>query len=49
MAAFSIIAAATYFPEYVRARVSAGLMFKMIAEEPHIDSCSTGGLKPASL
>jgi len=45
MASFSIMAAASYFPEYVRARVSAGLMFKMLHEEPQIDSCSEGGTK----
>jgi ATP-binding cassette subfamily B (MDR/TAP) protein 1 len=48
MAAFSIIAAATYFPEYIRARVSAGLMFKMLEETPQIDSSAVGGLKNVS-
>lgn len=46
MASISIMTAANYFPEYVRARVSAGLMFKMMREEPQVDSCSNQGKRP---
>ncbi|KAI6211343.1 Multidrug resistance protein pgp-3 [Aphelenchoides besseyi] len=46
MASISIMTAATYFPEYLRARVSAGLMFKMMNEEPSIDSMAKGGKQP---
>ncbi|KAI6183752.1 Multidrug resistance protein pgp-3 [Aphelenchoides bicaudatus] len=46
MAAFSIITTGTYLPEYARAKASAALMFKMINEKPHIDSCDNEGLKP---
>uniref|UniRef100_A0A915PV66 Uncharacterized protein n=1 Tax=Setaria digitata TaxID=48799 RepID=A0A915PV66_9BILA len=34
-----------YFPEYARARLSAGLVFKMLNEKPKIDSLSEGGKK----
>jgi ABC-type multidrug transport system fused ATPase/permease subunit len=46
MASFSIIAAATYFPEYIRAKVSAGLMFNMMQEQPAIDSTNEAGKTP---
>ncbi|TMS33677.1 hypothetical protein L596_001389 [Steinernema carpocapsae] len=39
----SLLAFATYFPEYVRARLSAGLIFAMLEEQPKIDSLSKGG------
>lgn len=42
-ASMSLLAFATYFPEYVRARFSAGLIFTMLAEEPRIDSLADGG------
>ncbi|CAJ0607312.1 unnamed protein product [Cylicocyclus nassatus] len=42
-ASMSIIAFATYFPEYVRARLSASLLFQMLNEKPKIDSMSTLG------
>uniref|UniRef100_A0A915ANQ4 Uncharacterized protein n=1 Tax=Parascaris univalens TaxID=6257 RepID=A0A915ANQ4_PARUN len=42
-ASMSLLAFATYFPEYVRARFSAGLIFSMLAEEPKIDSLGDGG------
>lgn len=45
MAALLIIAAATYFPEYIKARLSAGLMFTMMKEKPKIDSLSNGGIR----
>jgi hypothetical protein len=38
--------ATTYFPEYMKARFSAGLIFKMANEVPLIDSCSKEGAKP---
>ncbi|KAK0393429.1 hypothetical protein QR680_000208 [Steinernema hermaphroditum] len=42
-ASMSLLAFATYFPEYVRARLSAGLIFAMLKEQPKIDSLSKGG------
>ncbi|KAI6212279.1 hypothetical protein M3Y94_00002200 [Aphelenchoides besseyi] len=41
--AFAIMLAAAYFPEYLRARVSAALMFEMMNERPAIDSLSERG------
>lgn len=38
--------ATTYIPEYMKARFSAGLIFKMLGQQPKIDSYSTQGLKP---
>jgi hypothetical protein len=49
MASMSIMSTAAYFPEYLRARVSAGLMFKMIDVQPQIDSTSNLGKKPVRL
>ncbi|KAI6195927.1 Multidrug resistance protein pgp-3 [Aphelenchoides besseyi] len=46
MASFTVMMAATYFPEYLRARVAAGLMFQMMETKPKIDSNSTTGLQP---
>lgn len=46
MASISIMMAANYFPEYLRARVSAGLMFKIINDKPQVDSMSDKGRKP---
>jgi ATP-binding cassette subfamily B (MDR/TAP) protein 1 len=37
--------ASAYFPEYAKARLAAGIIFKMLAEEPKIDSSMTGGKK----
>uniref|UniRef100_A0A914WE06 ABC-type xenobiotic transporter n=1 Tax=Plectus sambesii TaxID=2011161 RepID=A0A914WE06_9BILA len=37
---------ALYFPGYRKARTAAGLLFKMLNEEPVIDSYSEGGAKP---
>ncbi|CAI5443852.1 unnamed protein product [Caenorhabditis angaria] len=34
----SILAFGTYVPEYVRARISAGLLFRMLRDKPRIDS-----------
>ncbi|KAL6734422.1 hypothetical protein Aduo_004964 [Ancylostoma duodenale] len=42
-ASMSLIAFATYFPEYVRARLSAALLFQMLRERPKIDSLSPLG------
>ncbi|KAJ1370038.1 hypothetical protein KIN20_031668 [Parelaphostrongylus tenuis] len=39
----SLTAFATYFPEYVRARLSAALLFQMLRQKPKIDSISTYG------
>ncbi|KAI6198606.1 Multidrug resistance protein pgp-3 [Aphelenchoides besseyi] len=41
--AFAIMLAAAYFPEYLRARVAAALMFEMMNERPAIDSLSERG------
>jgi ABC-type multidrug transport system fused ATPase/permease subunit len=46
MASFTVMSAANYLPEYLRARVAAGLMFKMMNEQSKIDSCSGKGQKP---
>lgn len=40
-----VMTAAAYFPEYVKARIAAGLMFSMIREEPKIDNMSEAGEK----
>ncbi|CAD5221357.1 unnamed protein product [Bursaphelenchus okinawaensis] len=47
MAAIVIIGASSYLPEYIKARVAAGLLFKMMNYEPKIDSMSENGMKPA--
>ncbi|EFP05237.1 hypothetical protein CRE_04125 [Caenorhabditis remanei] len=41
----SLLAFGTYLPEYVRARVSAGLLFEMLRERPRIDNSSVDGKK----
>ena len=41
--------ASSYFPEYLKAKFAAGLIFKMLADEPKIDSLSKGGKKPAKI
>lgn len=46
MASFTVMGAANYLPEYLRARVAAALMFQMINERSKIDSCSVKGQKP---
>ncbi|GMT16682.1 hypothetical protein PFISCL1PPCAC_7979, partial [Pristionchus fissidentatus] len=46
VASMGLIAFGTYFPEYVRARLSAGLLFKMLNLSPKIDSLSEEGAKP---
>ena len=45
MGALLILAAANYLPEYLKARLSAGLMFTMMNEVPRIDSLSEGGIR----
>ncbi|KAH7697576.1 multi-drug resistance protein 1, partial [Aphelenchoides avenae] len=35
--------ASAYFPEYSKARLAAGIIFKMLAEHPKIDSMMQGG------
>nr|CAD2161669.1 unnamed protein product [Meloidogyne enterolobii] len=44
LASFTIMTAAAYFPEYMRAKLSAGLMFAMASLRPRIDSLSDTGL-----
>ncbi|CAD5216666.1 unnamed protein product [Bursaphelenchus xylophilus] len=46
MASITVIAAASFFPEYIRAKVAAGLMFKMMRHETKIDSLSDAGMTP---
>jgi hypothetical protein len=43
MASITFLSVASYFPEYVRARVSAGLMFTMMDRTPKIDNLSESG------
>ena len=44
MAAMLISMSASYFPEYIKARISAGLMFRMLRETPKIDNLSESGI-----
>ncbi|KAI6184692.1 P-GlycoProtein related [Aphelenchoides bicaudatus] len=44
MASFTVMGAANYIPEYLRARIAAGLMFGMMNEKPKI--CSNNGKEP---
>ncbi|VDL78488.1 unnamed protein product [Nippostrongylus brasiliensis] len=46
MASMSLMIAASYFPEYIRARISAGVMFTMMRQRPKIDNMSHQGEKP---
>uniref|UniRef100_A0A8R1DLX2 ABC-type xenobiotic transporter n=1 Tax=Caenorhabditis japonica TaxID=281687 RepID=A0A8R1DLX2_CAEJA len=46
MASMSVMMAASYFPEYVRARISAGIMFTMIRQKAGIDNRGINGEKP---
>lgn len=45
MAALTVVRAASYFPEYLRAKLSAGLIFSMMSQKPRIDSFSEAGEK----
>ncbi|VDM47070.1 unnamed protein product [Toxocara canis] len=45
MASVTVLAAASYFPEYIRARLSAGLMFHMMDRAPQIDNLSEAGIQ----
>ncbi|KAL3994240.1 ABC transporter transmembrane region family protein [Acanthocheilonema viteae] len=45
VASMSVSAIGAYFPEYIRACLSASLIFKMLAEKPKISSLSEGGKK----
>ncbi|CAL2049482.1 unnamed protein product [Caenorhabditis brenneri] len=47
MASMSVMMAASYFPEYVRARISAGIMFTMIRQKSGIDNRGLTGETPA--
>lgn len=49
MAAFNVIRAASYFSEYLRAKLAAGLMFYMMTQKPKIDSLSEAGEKKVSV
>jgi ATP-binding cassette subfamily B (MDR/TAP) protein 1 len=44
MASITVMNTASYFPEYLRARIAAGLMFQMARKQPRIDSLSTQGI-----
>lgn len=44
----SFLPAAAFIPEFIRAKVSAGLMFKMMNEPTKIDNMSDQGLKPVT-
>uniref|UniRef100_A0A914QTI9 ABC-type xenobiotic transporter n=1 Tax=Panagrolaimus davidi TaxID=227884 RepID=A0A914QTI9_9BILA len=46
VASITIIAAATYFPEYLRARLSAQIMFEMMNEKPKINAMAETGTNP---
>uniref|UniRef100_A0A7E4VAL1 ABC-type xenobiotic transporter n=1 Tax=Panagrellus redivivus TaxID=6233 RepID=A0A7E4VAL1_PANRE len=46
IAAIVMVTTSSYFPEYLKARLSAGIMFQMMNEAPRIDGLSPGGLKP---
>ncbi|VDM58341.1 unnamed protein product [Angiostrongylus costaricensis] len=48
-ASISLLAFATYFPEYVRARLSAALLFQMLRQKPKIDSVSPHGKRSVGL
>ena len=37
---------ASYFPEFFKARLSAGLIFKILNTKSKIDNYATTGLKP---
>ncbi|TMS37558.1 hypothetical protein L596_004463 [Steinernema carpocapsae] len=38
--------ASAYFPEYIKAKFAAGIIFKMLREKPKIDGLSKNGKKP---
>jgi hypothetical protein len=44
----TFLPAASYVPEFIRARVSAALMFRMINEPAEINNMSDKGLRPVS-
>uniref|UniRef100_A0A914UHI4 ABC-type xenobiotic transporter n=1 Tax=Plectus sambesii TaxID=2011161 RepID=A0A914UHI4_9BILA len=45
LSSMGVMTAAAYFPEYVKARLAAGLMFGMIRQEPNFDNLSEAGVK----
>lgn len=49
MASMSVMMAASYFPEYVRARISAGIMFTMIRQKAKIDNRGLTGETPVNI
>uniref|UniRef100_A0AC34Q781 ABC transmembrane type-1 domain-containing protein n=1 Tax=Panagrolaimus sp. JU765 TaxID=591449 RepID=A0AC34Q781_9BILA len=46
IATMMVMATVSFFPEYSRAKVSAALIFQMLAEESEIDNFSEAGIKP---
>lgn len=44
MASMILMGASAYFPEYLRARLSAGLLFALKRKQPRIDALATEGL-----
>ncbi|MFH4974092.1 hypothetical protein AB6A40_000801 [Gnathostoma spinigerum] len=46
-ATMSMLAFGTYFPEYVRARFSAGIIFQMLSEKPRISASPGRGIQLA--
>lgn len=44
----SVMSAMSYFPEYVRAKASAGVMFKMMNAPTKINNMSEEGMRPVS-
>lgn len=48
MASHSIMIASSFFPEYLKARIAAGLMFQMISQRSKIDNLSENGSNTVS-
>ncbi|CAJ0607901.1 unnamed protein product [Cylicocyclus nassatus] len=46
LSSYSMMTAASYLPEYIRARISAGVMFTMMRERPKVDNMGHQGEKP---
>lgn len=49
MSAGSVGFASAYFPEYAKAKLAAGIIFKMLDEKSEIDNFSEDGGKPVSV
>jgi ABC-type multidrug transport system fused ATPase/permease subunit len=41
--------ASAYFPEYIKAKLAAGLIFKMLEETPNVDNLSDEGLRAKNI